>query len=217
MLSVDLFVEALQMPRSKNSSGVYRPKYKKNRTSRLFLSAYIRVHVEVRSGYGRVRGVGASPRRRRSNEAIRPRNSSLRIPYCGRDEKNSHPNKKRMVRFVAETVGGSWFHFSLRKQGVLTVELRRWSVWQHGLIQQAVDRERDRREWEEVPEIQEAPVPGSEWERWTSSCQCSLSSRVKGIIQRGLPKLRCGESARRCIRRGGSVSGTWRGRLRGVF
>ena len=35
-------------------------------------------------------------------------------------------------------------------------------------------------------------------------------------IQRGLPKSRCGESARRCIRRGGTVGGMWR-RLRGEF
>ena len=48
------------------------------------------------------------------------------------------------VRFVVETVGGPWSHFSLRKQSVLTVELRRRSVWQHGLIQQVVDRGRDR-------------------------------------------------------------------------
>ena len=40
-------------------------------------------------------------------------------------------------------------------------------------------------------------------------------SRQK-TIQRGLPKSRCGESARRYIRRGGSVSGMWR-RLRGEF
>ena len=33
-------------------------------------SALIRVHVEVRNGQGRVRGVGAAPRRWRSNEAI---------------------------------------------------------------------------------------------------------------------------------------------------
>ena len=35
-------------------------------------------------------------------------------------------------------------------------------------------------------------------------------------IQRGLPKSRCGESARRYIRRGGSVGGLWRRRLRGA-
>ena len=31
MLTLDLFVQALHMPRSKNSSGVYRPQYRKNR------------------------------------------------------------------------------------------------------------------------------------------------------------------------------------------
>ena len=39
-------------------------------TSRLSRSASVRVHVEVRNGYGRARGVGAAPRRRRSNETI---------------------------------------------------------------------------------------------------------------------------------------------------
>ena len=43
---------------------------KKKRTSRLSRSASIRVHVEVRNGYGRARGVGAAPRSRRSYEAI---------------------------------------------------------------------------------------------------------------------------------------------------
>ena len=69
-LSVNYFVQALHMPRSKNSSGVYRPKYIFFRTSCLSGSASTRVHVEVGNGYGRVRGVGAAPRRRRSNEAI---------------------------------------------------------------------------------------------------------------------------------------------------
>ena len=50
MLSVDLFELALHMRRSKNSSGVYRPKYKKKRTCRLSRSAAICVHVEVRNG-----------------------------------------------------------------------------------------------------------------------------------------------------------------------
>ena len=60
----------IYMPRSKNSSGVYHPKYKKKRTSRLSRSASIRILVDVRDGYGRARGIGAAPRRRRSNEAI---------------------------------------------------------------------------------------------------------------------------------------------------
>ena len=37
---------------------------------RLSRSASIRVHVDVRNGYGRARGVGAGPRGQRSNEAI---------------------------------------------------------------------------------------------------------------------------------------------------
>ena len=50
MLSLDFFVQALRMRRSKKSSGVYRLKYKRNRTSRLSRSASIRVHVEVQNG-----------------------------------------------------------------------------------------------------------------------------------------------------------------------
>ena len=67
-----LLVQALHTPRSKNRSGVYRPKYKKNkkRFSRLSRSPSIRVHVEVPNGYGRTRGVGAAPRRGRSNQAV---------------------------------------------------------------------------------------------------------------------------------------------------
>ena len=68
-----LFVQALHMPRSKNSSGVYRPEYKKQRTSRLSRSASIRVHVDVRNGYGMARGVGAAPGGWRLNKAIWPR------------------------------------------------------------------------------------------------------------------------------------------------
>ena len=49
---------------------------KKNCAYRLSRSASIRVHVEVWNGYGRARGVGAGPRRRRSNEAILTENSS---------------------------------------------------------------------------------------------------------------------------------------------
>ena len=45
-----LFVQALHMPRSKNSSAVYRLKYKTKRISRLSRSASIRVHVDVHNG-----------------------------------------------------------------------------------------------------------------------------------------------------------------------
>ena len=61
MLSFDIFVQALHMPRSNISSGVYLPQYKKKRTSRLSRSASIRVHVEVRNGQGRARDVGPPP------------------------------------------------------------------------------------------------------------------------------------------------------------
>ena len=35
-------------------------------------SAPVRVHVDARNGHGRARGVGAAPRRRRSNQALQP-------------------------------------------------------------------------------------------------------------------------------------------------
>ena len=50
MFSFDVFVQALHMPRSKNSSGAFRPKYKKKRASRVSRSASIHVHVEVQNG-----------------------------------------------------------------------------------------------------------------------------------------------------------------------
>ena len=57
-------------------------------TSRLSRSASVRVHVDVRNGHGRARGVGAAPRRQRSNEAIRPRIPVPRIAHLDRDKKN---------------------------------------------------------------------------------------------------------------------------------
>ena len=53
------FVQALHiyMPRSKNSSGVYRPKNKNVRTSRLSRSAHVPDPGQVRNGYVRARGV----------------------------------------------------------------------------------------------------------------------------------------------------------------
>ena len=50
-------------------------KYNILETSRSSRSAPNRVHVEVRHGQDRARSVRAAPRRRRSNEAIWPRNS----------------------------------------------------------------------------------------------------------------------------------------------
>ena len=47
------FVQALYMPRFKNSSGVYRPKYKNLCTSRLSRSAHVPDPGQVRNGYGR--------------------------------------------------------------------------------------------------------------------------------------------------------------------
>ena len=51
------FVQAHHMPGSKNSSGVYRPKYKKLRTSHLSRSAHVADPGQVRNGYGRARCV----------------------------------------------------------------------------------------------------------------------------------------------------------------
>ena len=66
---------------------------------RLSRSAPIRVHVEVRNGHGKARGVAATPRRRRSNEAIGPRNSSFENPILRPRRKKlltkSLPSKKK--------------------------------------------------------------------------------------------------------------------------
>ena len=77
---------------------MYRPKYKKKRTSRLPRSASVRVHVKVRNGYGRARGVGAAPRRWRPNEAIRPKISVPRIADAKQNKRfdeNSSSEKRR--------------------------------------------------------------------------------------------------------------------------
>ena len=47
-------------------------------TSRSSRSAPVRVHVDVRNGNSRASGVGAAPRRRRSNQAIFDRKIQLR-------------------------------------------------------------------------------------------------------------------------------------------
>ena len=52
------FVQALHVPRSKNSSGVYRPKYKKvAHFSLASLFAHVPALGQVWNGYGRARGV----------------------------------------------------------------------------------------------------------------------------------------------------------------
>ena len=81
----------------------YTSKIQKKRTSRLSRSASIRVHVEVRNGYGGARGVRAAPRRRRSNEALWPRIPVRRIAYWGRDEKKllAESPKKRMIVYCS--------------------------------------------------------------------------------------------------------------------
>ena len=68
----------------------------------LSCSASVRLHVEVRHGYDRTRGVGAAPRRRRSNEAIWQKILVPRIAYWSRDEKkllNESP-KKTMITYI---------------------------------------------------------------------------------------------------------------------
>ena len=51
------FFVYLHTLKSKNSSGVYRLKYKKLRTFRLSRSAHVPDPGQVRNGYGRARGV----------------------------------------------------------------------------------------------------------------------------------------------------------------
>ena len=70
MMTILEIIQALQTCRvnqnSRNSSstcGIFA-------TSRLSRSASVRVHVDVRNGHGRARGVVAAPRRRRSNKPI---------------------------------------------------------------------------------------------------------------------------------------------------
>ena len=70
MLPLDFFfIYICQDPRIARAYTAQN-KNKNALSSRLSRSASIRLHVEVRNGYGRARGVGAAPRRRRSNEAI---------------------------------------------------------------------------------------------------------------------------------------------------
>ena len=80
---------ALQTPRcnqnSRNSSstcGIFA-------TSRLSRLASVRVHADVRNGHGRARGVGAVPRRRRSNEAIFDREFQFRESHTSAETKRT--------------------------------------------------------------------------------------------------------------------------------
>ena len=70
MMPILEIIQALQTSRYNRSLKVTSSKYNIFATSRLSRSSSVRVHVEVRNGYGRARGVGAAPRKRRSNEAI---------------------------------------------------------------------------------------------------------------------------------------------------
>ena len=58
-------------------------------TSRSSRSAPVRVHVDVRNGHGRARGVGAAPRRRRSNQAVFDRELQFRESHASAETKNS--------------------------------------------------------------------------------------------------------------------------------
>ena len=82
----------IYMPRFKNSLGVYHLKCKIFRTSRLSCLGHVPAPGQVRSGYGKARGVWAAPHRRRSNEAIWPRILVPRIAYWSWDGKKSWPN-----------------------------------------------------------------------------------------------------------------------------
>ena len=78
MLSL-IYSFKLYMCQDPRIARAYTAQYtKKKRACRLSRSASIRVHVDVRNGYRRVRGVGAAPR---SNEAIWPRIPVPRIAY----------------------------------------------------------------------------------------------------------------------------------------
>ena len=111
------FKLCIYMPRSNNSSGVYRPKSKKLRTSRLFRSAHVPDPGQVRNGYGRARGVWAAPRRRRSNEAIWPRIIVPRIAYWGRDGKKlltEAPPEKWLCIFIYIYYSSPFLSFSVK-------------------------------------------------------------------------------------------------------
>ena len=72
MLSV-IFSFKLYTCQDPTIARAYTAQNTKKRTSRLSRSASIRIHVKVRNGFGRARGRGAAPPKRRSNEAIRTR------------------------------------------------------------------------------------------------------------------------------------------------
>ena len=71
---------ALQTSRYNQTLESASSKYNIFANSCLSRSAPIPDPGQVRNEYGRARGVGAAPRRRRSNEAIGPRNSSFENP-----------------------------------------------------------------------------------------------------------------------------------------
>ena len=70
----------LSMRRDLKTSLRVPPKMQFLATSRLSLLTPVRAGGLVRNGYGRARGVGAAPRRQRSNDAIWPRNSTILRP-----------------------------------------------------------------------------------------------------------------------------------------
>ena len=113
-----LFVQALHMPRSKNSSGVHRPKYKKKCTSRLCRPASIRVHVGVRNVYSSARSVGAARRRRRLIEAIWRRIARIACSSRRRSLRKKVAQKKRFWAYLyqvdVQTKHGSEYKIYLR-------------------------------------------------------------------------------------------------------
>ena len=78
-------------------------------TSRSSLSAPVRVHVDVRNGYGTARGVGAAPRRRRSNQAIFDREFQFREWHASAETKkllteNMTPEEMILYIFILRCI-----------------------------------------------------------------------------------------------------------------
>ena len=95
MLSLDFFVQALHVPRSTNSSGVYRPKYKKKTH---FSLVSFSVYTRSRRGAERIRegeGRWSRPPKTALERSDLTENSSSENPIpTSRRKKNSLPNKK---------------------------------------------------------------------------------------------------------------------------
>ena len=87
-----MFFRSRRMPRSKNSSGVYRPKYKKIAP---FSLVSLSPRTRSRPGYSTVRGVEPPPEDGARTKRFHRNVSVPRIPYWGRDEINTWPEKNK--------------------------------------------------------------------------------------------------------------------------